>query len=233
MTLNRKMLTAMLLAVVLTLAVPGSPVAAGGPVVAEVSVNLEVSGPDQAVTRPPLMALSTVSYNLATGADGVTLSRQTSRPGDNDANALRSPMATSGAEARHWSEVNRLWPVGTTARMIDVETGRSFEVVRQGGWAHVDAEPLTWSDTKTMLENYGGRWSWARRPVVVVVGELRLAASQNGMPHGRAGIVSNGMSGHFCIHFLGSTTHGSSYTTSGRPMLDPAHQRAVLEAVGR
>lgn len=135
------------------------------------------------------------------------------------------------AVAIPWSEVDRIWAVGTVAQVTDVWTGRIFYVIRQGGWAHADSEPLSWNDTKTMLANYGGAWSWSRRPIVVVVNGYRIAASQNGMPHGGS-TIDNGFPGHFCIHFLGSTTHGSSYTVNGVPTLDPAHQWCVQQAVG-
>jgi len=139
--------------------------------------------------------------------------------------------APAGAVATPWEEVNDLWDWGAPAEVIDVWTGNSFTVVRRGGWAHADVEPASPQATATMLANYGGEWSWSRRPLVVVFGDYRLAASQNGMPHGQSSI-DNDFPGHFCIHFLGSTTHGSSYTSSGVPTLDPAHQWCVQEAVG-
>lgn len=141
------------------------------------------------------------------------------------------PAAPAGAVATPWEEVNDLWDWGAPAQVIDVWTGNSFTVVRRGGWAHADVEPASPQDTATMLANYGGEWSWSRRPLVVVFGDYRLAASQNGMPHGQSSIDNN-FPGHFCIHFLGSTTHGSSYTSSGVPTVDPAHQWCVQEAVG-
>lgn len=136
------------------------------------------------------------------------------------------------AEAIPWSKVNDLWAIGTVAQVIDVETGSTFYALRQGGWAHVDSEPVTSADTAIMLDNYGGQWSWARRSIVVVVNGLRIAASQNAMPHGDEILTNNNFPGEFCIHFLGSTTHGSSYTSNGAPTLDPAHQAAVKRAIG-
>lgn len=136
------------------------------------------------------------------------------------------------AVAIPWSKVNEMWKVGTVAQVIDVRTGNTFYVMRYGGWAHADSEPVSARDTAIMLGDYGGEWSWARRPIVVVINGQRIAASQNGMPHGTKSLKNNGFPGHFCIHFLGSTTHGSIYTVNRTPTLDPAHQRAVQEAVG-
>ncbi|MEW6033179.1 MAG: LysM peptidoglycan-binding domain-containing protein [Bacillota bacterium] len=137
------------------------------------------------------------------------------------------------AEAVPWSTVDRLWKIGQVAQVTDVWTGRIFYVIRIGGWAHADVEPVTARDTATMKANYGGSWSWNRRPIVVVVGGQRIAASQNGMPHAGYTIYNNNFPGHFCVHFLGSTTHGSSYTSNGQPTLDPAHQWCVQQAIGR
>jgi hypothetical protein len=46
------------------------------------------------------------------------------------------------------------------------------------------------------------------------------------MPHGGDGIPDNDFNGHFCIHFAGSITHGSSHS-------DPAHQAMAQKAAGR
>jgi hypothetical protein len=48
----------------------------------------------------------------------------------------------------------------------------------------------------------------------------------NGMPHGGDGIPENGFSGHFCIHFYQSKTHGSG-------QVDIMHQAMVFRAAGK
>ncbi|RJQ04249.1 MAG: LysM peptidoglycan-binding domain-containing protein [Bacillota bacterium] len=136
------------------------------------------------------------------------------------------------AVAIPWSQVNGMWKVGTVVQVYDIWSGRTFYVIRSGGWAHADSQPVSAKDTATMYANYGYQWSWNRRPIVVTINGMRIAASQNGMPHGGQTIWNNNFPGHFCIHFLGSTTHGSSYTSNGVPTLDPAHQRCVQLAVG-
>lgn len=73
---------------------------------------------------------------------------------------------------------------------------------------------------------YGGQWSWKRRAIVARLGEERVAASMNGKPHGGDGIPGNDFSGHFCIHFLESTTHKSTVP-------DVAHQMMVYKAAGQ
>ena len=45
----------------------------------------------------------------------------------------------------------------------------------------------------------------------------------NGMPHG-SGPLDNGFSGHHCIHFVNSRTHGTNRVC-------PLHQAAIKKAV--
>lgn len=122
---------------------------------------------------------------------------------------LASRGHIGGVKALPWSIVNQLWSVGEAAAIIDTGTGKSFRVGRLYGYYHADVEPLTKADTETMLEIYGGKWSWHRRAVVVCLGNMFIAASMNGMPHGGKSIDGNGFPGQFCIHFLGSRIHQS------------------------
>lgn len=137
--------------------------------------------------------------------------------------ASRAMSGRADVELLHWDVAKTIFK--TRATIIDCVTGLSFEVQRRGGYNHADAEPLTAADTEVMKQIYGGKWSWTRRAVVVVVGGRRIAASINGMPHGGCQIASNSFNGHFCVHFLGSRTHASA-------LLDPDHQRMVHAAVG-
>ncbi len=105
----------------------------------------------------------------------------------------------------------------------DVATGATFEAVRWSGSNHIDAEPRTASDTKTMKAIYGGSWSWRRRPILVLYNGHVYAASMNGMPHGTATIGGNNFDGHFCIHFKNSKTHETK-------RVDSEHQNAVDRA---
>lgn len=140
-----------------------------------------------------------------------------------DAQKAREAQARNKPELMPWSQVDRIFPAKATARVIDVATGRSFRVRRLYGHNHADSEPLTAEDTATMKAIYGGKWSWDRRPIVVEVAGHRIAASMNGYPHGGDSIANNNFAGQFCIHFLGSKTHGSN-------RVDPDHQAAVRKA---
>ncbi len=122
-----------------------------------------------------------------------------------------------------WSEANNLLPRRATFTIVDVRTGYTFRATRTGGSQHADTEPATRVDTNIMFQAIGSKWSWARRPIWVVYNGVRMAASMNCQPHGFETIGGNDMTGQFCIHFVGSKTHGSN-------KVDPDHQRCINEA---
>ncbi|MBV1817569.1 LysM peptidoglycan-binding domain-containing protein [Anaerosalibacter bizertensis] len=146
-----------------------------------------------------------------------------------------------------FKEVNQLVPIGTTFKVIDYYTGKSFNMKRTIGAYHADVEALTMEDTKIIKEIWGG-FSWTRRPILVQTGNRLIAASMTAMPHAgndkvkggvytnwRSGdygpgtnfdyIKGNGMDGHVDIHFAGSKRH-----KDGR--VDEKHQQNVKIAAG-
>ncbi|MDQ0112133.1 hypothetical protein [Paenibacillus harenae] len=125
-----------------------------------------------------------------------------------------------------WETVKQTLPNKSIFNVTDLESGLSFRVQRRAGSDHADVQPLTKADTATMKQIYGGSWSWKRKAILVQSEKGWIAASMNGMPHGGDGIPENGFSGHFCIHFLGSSTHKSEYP-------DLAHQLMVHKAGGK
>jgi hypothetical protein len=124
-----------------------------------------------------------------------------------------------------WPAVDKEIPRKAVVTVMDAESGLRFRAQRRAGSAHADMQPVTREDTRIMKEIYGGHWSWKRRAVLVSSGDRWIAGSMHGMPHGGDGIPDNDFRGHFCIHFLGSTTHGSHKS-------DPAHQLMVQKAAG-
>ncbi len=122
-----------------------------------------------------------------------------------------------------WSIVAQLWKTGAVARVIDVETGKSFMAQRYYGYYHADIEPLTKQDTRTLYEIYGNHWSWSRRAVIVQVKNLYIAGSINGMPHGGEAIFNNDFKGQICCHFLGSKIHQDGE-------VDPDHLAMIQRA---
>jgi len=116
--------------------------------------------------------------------------------------------------------VTRVIPKNATFTIKDVYTGKTFKARRWSGSNHIDAEPLSASDSATMKKIYGGSWSWRRRPILILYNGHVYAASMNGMPHGTQTIKNNNFEGHFCIHFKNSKTHETK-------RVDPDHQNAV------
>lgn len=145
-----------------------------------------------------------------------------------------------------WTEASKIFARGSDAKVIDVRTGKSFNIRRSYGGNHADCETLTKEDTKIMKEIWGGSFNWNRRPIIIEIDGRLLAASMAGMPHagldnkpvnaivnGRSGgfgrgtnldtVKNNNMNGHFDVHFLNSRTHGTN-------KVNAAHQNAIKEA---
>lgn len=120
--------------------------------------------------------------------------------------------------------VNEFFEKYTTAEVIDVQTLKRYTVKRVGGYNHADVEPLTADDTATFYSIYNNEWSWTRRPVWVYYKGRFMAGSINGYPHSYDLVSDNNMTGHTCIHFYMSRTHGTNN-------LDPTHQAAVETAL--
>ena len=124
-----------------------------------------------------------------------------------------------------WDMINERLPRYSKFTIMDIETGKQFNVQRRAGSQHADVQPLTTEDTKIMKDIYEGKWSWRRRAVLIMVEDQWYAASMHGMPHG-AGALANNFPGHFCVHFLGSTTHKTD-------KMDFSHKLMVYNAAGQ
>lgn len=124
-----------------------------------------------------------------------------------------------------WEEVNEILPKYSKFTILDVETGKRFDVQRRAGNGHADVQPLTAKDTKVMKSIYNGEWSWKRRAIIVIHNDQWIAASMHGMPHG-GGTLDNDFRGHFCVHFNGSITHRSK-------SIDLSHQLMILKSAGK
>ncbi|MFB9329257.1 hypothetical protein ACFFSY_25250 [Paenibacillus aurantiacus] len=125
-----------------------------------------------------------------------------------------------------WPEAAKVVTMKSVFTVTDLESGLQFAVQRRAGSTHADVQPLTKKDTAVMKQIYNGKWTWKRRAILVSKDGYRLAASMHGMPHGGDGIPDNDFSGHFCIHFLGSSTHKTR-------SIDHDHQVMVHKAAGR
>lgn len=123
--------------------------------------------------------------------------------------------------ALNWYEGgSRVLKKGKYGYLYDVKSGISLKIKRMGGSAHADVEPATKSDT-AKLKRLG--YSWKRRPAILYAGGKFVACSFATEPHGDQTIHDNGFDGQFCLHMLGSKTHGSDN-------VDADHQSAVRKA---
>jgi hypothetical protein len=187
---------------------------------------------DKIISKPPSNKKSTSSTKEVRISRGGTPPKSTSK------STYQSKIETLD----WWKEARHVFETNSIAVVTDVNTNKSFKVKRTMGTNHADAEALTSEDTKIIKSIWGG-FSWERRPVIVEINGRKLAASMSAMPHagidsapafkvvsnrslgyGRGEnldvIKSNGMDGHFDIHFLNSTRH-----KDGKK--DPEHQTAI------
>ena len=117
------------------------------------------------------------------------------------------------------------FPNGSVIQVKDVRTGYVFNAKVLYGTNHLDAEPLTSSDTAILLKINGGvSFSYKRRPMLVKYNGHVYAASIYSEPHGDESITDNNYDGQFCLHFTGSKTHGTG-------VVDADHQACVKEAL--
>lgn len=171
-------------------------------------------------------AVKRFQKNRGMNADGIAGSATISVLfGTQNKASATTAKKTYKTETLSWfkDNVTRVIPKGARFTIKDVYTGKTFQAVRWSGYNHIDAEPRTASDTKTMKSIYGGAWSWRRRPILILYNGHVYAASMNGMPHGTSTISGNNFAGHFCIHFKNSKTHETS-------RVDAEHQNAVNRA---
>lgn len=123
-----------------------------------------------------------------------------------------------------WSEARYIFAVNDTARITDMETGRSFMIKRTTGANHADCEPLTAKDVAVAKDIWGG-YSWNTRAVLVQVDGRKIAGSMSFMPHDVQYITDNNFNGHFDVHFLNSTRHKDG-------QIDERHQEKINIAAG-
>ena len=153
-------------------------------------------------------------------------------------------------ELLNWfTEAQYVIPINTDFKIVDLETGKSFNARRTVGSGHADCEPLTAQDTAIMKEIWGGNFNWNKRSVLVKYNGRTIAASAAGMLHaGNEGaeggawttwrsddygaginydyIKGNDAHGHFDLHFYKSIGHSSGTENA-------THQKNVLRSAGQ
>lgn len=159
--------------------------------------------------------------------------------------------APSGyGELLEWfNEAQYVIPINTDFKIVDLDTGKSFNARRTVGSGHADCEPLTAKDTEIMKEIWGGNLNWNKRSVLVVHNGRTIAASAAGMMHAGnenapggswtqwrsdnygAGtnydyVKGNNAHGHFDLHFYKSIGHSSGVENE-------THQKNILRSAGK
>ena len=124
-------------------------------------------------------------------------------------------------ELSHWSEIREILPLFTPIRIIDIGTGIVYYVSSLSNGNHADVETLTVHDTMLLMLSFDWVETWTSRPVWVQFGGRTFAAAIHSVAHDIYTIQDNGMDGHVCLHFFGSTTHAGNA---------PVHLGTVLEA---
>ena len=135
----------------------------------------------------------------------------------------KTAIMASKVQKVEWSKGKSFVSRGKNAYIYDILSGTVIHVHRLGGSKHMEFEPLTAEDTQKLLSACGGKFSWSSRPVILYNGNNYVAAAINTMPHGDQSITTNNYDGQFCLHLVGSKTHGSDSVNS-------VHQSAIKYA---
>lgn len=153
---------------------------------------------------------------------------------------------TSTLDWTWFGTVKSKLPNGSTLKILDINSGTTFNAKKTYGSNHADCETFTKGDTATLKSILGGTWTWERRPVVIFYDGYAIPASMAAYPHAgndsapataytswRSGgygggsnldaVKNNDMHGVIDIHFLGSKTHGSN-------RVDANHQNTIKKA---
>lgn len=98
--------------------------------------------------------------------------------------AVKNVPGQEFGEVLDWfKEGQYVFPIGKTGKLIDLETGKSFNVKRTIGANHSDTEAIVAADTTAMKEIFNGIWSWSKKPFILEIEGRRFAVSVSGMPH--------------------------------------------------
>lgn len=150
-----------------------------------------------------------------------------------DVSRSKTATPSSGSGSSSWkSKVVKLnWygsgssvlDTGDYGYIYDIDSGITVRIKRMGGHSHADCEPATAADTAKLKKIAGGSFSWDCIPVILHAGGKYVACSINTMPHGDQTITNNGYDGQFCLHMVGSKTHGTD-------AVNEEHQNAIKKA---
>lgn len=141
----------------------------------------------------------------------------------------RGPIADTLKEtgdAVEWSIVSNEMSKGVSYKVIDCNTGKEFNLIFVGGENHAEMELSSVDELENFKYICGSDYNFLKRPVIVMIGGKRVAASIQCFPHGTDTIDENGMEGHVCVFFEGSLSHVGS-------LPDIEHNSNIYAASGR
>ncbi len=144
---------------------------------------------------------------------------------------MRAKSSDKFGDLYTWTNARRIFTVGQTGTLKDLNTGIIFNIKYYGGSNHSDIVPLTVTDSNKMRQIYP-TWSWsAIRPMILTFNQggtnYQLAVSVTGMPHSSTdSYAQNGINGHFDMYFYNSTSHVAD-------KISPTHQKNILTANGQ
>ena len=159
-------------------------------------------------------------YNSKKTTKGYILKKYVKEKTDNN---KISTSWKSKIKKTSWSKTKNILKNDQYAFLYLIETKERIFIKRLGGLNHADLEPANINETEKLKRLCKGTYSWNTHPVILEVNEHYIAASINTMPHGRQTIKDNDYNGHFCLHTVGSKTHGTN-------KVQKEHQKTINEA---
>lgn len=147
---------------------------------------------------------------------------------------VKKPSSKKGV-IMDWSVADQKWKIGMKCKVIDLDTGISYYMIRCNqsySVGHADVAPATKADTANLKKAFDGNLTAYRRAQLVNIGGTWIAASIYAEPHGSTGVPGNGLNlpdgtlQQVCIHFRNSWTNG-------RGLVDAAHQYQIMRAAGQ
>ena len=185
-------------------------------------------------------AIKAFQQKYGLNADGIAGSQTINKINSVYAASQKSTTASSSSSRRVYNldwfkaKENKLFGhlglvSGHHVRLTDINTGKSLNLIIQSAGNHLDVEPVSASDTQTLLDIYGvsstKKITFLRRAAYIVTDQgYRIVCSIYGQPHGSQTVYSNKFPGQFCLHFLHSKTHGTD-------VVDGDHQAMIRTAV--
>ena len=140
-----------------------------------------------------------------------------------------------------WSVADKLIPNFTKFIVQDIQTAKTWNMMRTSGKYHADVEPVTKEDYNIMKEVFPKEKDFVTvtfRPVIITIYGNQYGCALMGFPHAgsltsefgeripkRSGgfgaginwdyLRDNGVTGHFCLHFRNSIKHTDKMPDKG------------------